>query len=215
VVSISGDCDLCGSYDHVETGCKLRKPSKRQRRRLGRGATFGSRPVNNWGSGDLPAPFAEGDLLWLEDVYDVDRMRGMGEPGHYVVTYATSIDEGDAWYFRVTNDPDNSSDRLHVAYAERSDFDEDHDWMAPFVLVETSDPDGLALRERMLADGWTYTPPSKCPTCGQSWPDENGSTLAQKHQEHYRSCGCLGDSAECCVPGCECHDDVTDPEVQS
>ena len=31
------------------------------------------------------------------------------------------------------------------------------------------------------------------------------TTLAQKHQEHYRSCGCLGDSAECCEPGCECH----------
>jgi hypothetical protein len=32
-------------------------------------------------------------------------------------------------------------------------------------------------------------------------------TLAQRHQEHYRSCGCLGDSAECCVYGCECHDE--------
>lgn len=32
------------------------------------------------------------------------------------------------------------------------------------------------------------------------------STLAEKHQAHYRSCGCLGDSAICCDPTCECHE---------
>lgn len=35
---------------------------------------------------------------------------------------------------------------------------------------------------------------------------DNARGLAQKHQEHYRSCNCLGDSAECCVASCECHD---------
>lgn len=34
---------------------------------------------------------------------------------------------------------------------------------------------------------------------------DTGRTLAQKHQEHYRSCNCLGDSSECCVETCECH----------
>ena len=148
----------------------IARPTKRQHRRLGRGATFGSRPVNNWGDGDLPAPFAEGDLLWLPEPYEVERMRGMGQPGWYVVTYATSIDEGDAWYFRVTNDPENGSDRMHVIYAARSDSlgsDTDHDWMAPFVLVETTDPVGLAERERLLAEGWTYVQPPRCDACGQ------------------------------------------------
>ena len=163
------------------------RPTKRQRRRLGRAATFGSRPVNNWGEGDLPAPFAEGDLLWLPEPYEVGRMRGMGQPGWYVVTYATSIDEGDAWYFRVTNDPDNGSDRMHVVYADRSDFDEDHDWMAPFLLVETTDPEGMFERERLLADGWTFTSPPRCDSCGQRVygqqitppeADQNGSSSA-------------------------------------
>lgn len=145
-------------------------PSKRWRRRLNRGGSWASRPVNNWGDGDLPAPFAEGDLLWLAVPYEVSRMRGMGQPGWYIVHYATSIDEGDAWYFRVTNDPDNGSDRLHVAYEGRCDWSEGVDWMAPFELVETSDPEGLAERERLLAEGWSYERPERCPTCNQHLP---------------------------------------------
>ncbi len=146
------------------------RPSKRQIRRMARGATIGRRPTNNWDEGDLPAPYAEGDLLWLPEPYPVDRLRGMGEVGWYVVTYATSIDEGDAWYFRATNDPDNGSDRLHVAFADRSSFDDDTDWLAPFELVETADPDGLAERERLLAAGWSWTPPPRCESCGQRLP---------------------------------------------
>jgi hypothetical protein len=37
-------------------------------------------------------------------------------------------------------------------------------------------------------------------------PDYAPLSLARRHQQHYRSCGCLGDSAECCVPSCACHD---------
>jgi len=143
------------------------RPTVKQRRKMCRQAGYGHREVSNWGSGDLPAPFAEGDLLWLPDGLPAPRMRGMGAPGWYVVAAGFSIDEGDAWYFRVTNDRDNCSDRLHVAYADRSDFDEDLDWMTPFELVDTADPEGLAERERLLADGWSYTPPEKCPTCGR------------------------------------------------
>ena len=31
------------------------------------------------------------------------------------------------------------------------------------------------------------------------------SRIEQQHIEHYRNCGCLGDSAECCDPSCPCH----------
>lgn len=30
-------------------------------------------------------------------------------------------------------------------------------------------------------------------------------SLVEKHMQHYRSCDCLGDAAECCVASCECH----------
>lgn len=56
------------------------------------------------------------------------------------------------------------SDRLHVVHAERSQWDTSVDWMAGFRLVETADPDGLALREQMLADGWALGS-KPCPVC--------------------------------------------------
>lgn len=137
----------------------MTRPTKRERRRLSRQYGYGHRPVNDWGDGDLPAPYAEGDLLHLPERYDDRAMRGMGEPGFYVVACAFSIDEGDAWYFRVARDArKGSSDRLHVAYASRSSFETDIDRMAPFNLVDTADPDGLEERERMLAAGWTSHP---------------------------------------------------------
>lgn len=36
-------------------------------------------------------------------------------------------------------------------------------------------------------------------------PDEPYEDVAAKHQFHYRLCGCLGDSAECCDKECICH----------
>jgi hypothetical protein len=148
-----------------------RKPTRRERRRWAE--HWGNRPVNDWGSGDLPAPWAEGDLAhWSGDPPN-DRLRGM-EPGYFVVHYATSIDEGDAWYFRVANGSEyRGSDRLHVVYAARSTWDEDIDWMAGFELVDTSDPEGLAKREAMLRDGWTFQPPRTCPTCGSYLPPDS------------------------------------------
>ena len=136
--------------------------TKRERQRLARGNHhFGHRPLCDWGAGDLPAPFAVGDVLHLGEPSTLDRLteRGMGEPGWYVVCDAWSIDEGDAWYFRVTTDrsPDRS-DRLHWACAERSTWPEDVNYLDGFELVDTADPNGAALRERMLADGWTFTP---------------------------------------------------------
>lgn len=29
--------------------------------------------------------------------------------------------------------------------------------------------------------------------------------IVQRHVEHYRTCGCLGDASECCVTTCPCH----------
>jgi len=111
----------------------------------------GHRPTNNWGEGTLPAPWAEGDIVRVDaGAKALERMNGMG-PGVYVISYATSIHEGDAWYFRVT-DGGRGSDRLHVwtdAWVE-----EPEDWMAGVTLVETDDPDGLAKRVRMLNEGW-------------------------------------------------------------
>lgn len=130
---------------------------------------YGHRPVNNWGDGDLPAPYAIGDQVEFRNPPPpggYDRLDDIGD-GPFVVVTAFSIDEGDAWYFRVGNTATGDiSGRLHVANAERSTIDEDWDWMAPLRLTKTVDPDGLALREQMLTD-WTFTSPYNiCPTCG-------------------------------------------------
>lgn len=141
-----------------------------QRRRLSQQHSYGHRPTNDWGEGNLPAPFAEGDLLHLDRVaYESERLRGMG-PGYFVVTCAFSIDDGDAWYFRVCNEVGKmSSDRLHVAYPGRCSepYDDGVDWMAGFELVDTADPEGLAKRNALLLDGWTFTKPPVCPHCHQ------------------------------------------------
>lgn len=121
----------------------------RDRKRLSTQSGYGFRPRNNWGSGDLPAPFAEGDIVErVSDVAD-DRLRDQAGP-FFVVSCAFSIDEGDEWYFRVRDGSTPwGSDRLHVLPTA--------DYMAAFSLVDTSDPDGLALREMMLAEGWVDT----------------------------------------------------------
>lgn len=135
--------------------------------------TFGNRPVNGWGGGDLPAPWCEGDIVELSaDAYalvgDAENSPRVDHgPGFYVVVYACSIDEGDGWYFRLSHGTmvehgpwgpsRDCSDRLHVFHEKRCLFDEgaaDIDWMAGATLVDTPDPEGLALRERMIADGW-------------------------------------------------------------
>ena len=139
--------------------------TQRQRRTLStqNGYGYGHRPRTEWGAGDLPGPYAEGDVLWLpEEGAHVERMRGVSS-GYVVACCAFSIGEGDEWYMRVSDGRCvDASDRLHVIPG--------CDFLADAVLVETSDPDGLALRERMLSDGWTYTAPAKCPTCGQRVP---------------------------------------------
>lgn len=144
-----------------------RKPINQRERRRGLNHRYGHRAVCNWGDGDLPAPFAEGDLVHWDGTPN-DRLRGQQGP-YFVVTYCCSIDEGDAWYARVREkDAEFGSDRLHMAWPERSSWDEAVNWMEGFTLIETSDPEGLAKREQMLSDGWTFTPPPTCPTCGQT-----------------------------------------------
>lgn len=131
----------------------------RERRRASYHLGYGKREFNNWNAGDLPSPYAEGDILELTEPAE----RIDDGPGFYIVAGVFSIGEGDEWYFRVTNDPKGGrmSDRLHVLPGTC-------DYMAPFRLVDTADPEGLALRERLLAEGWE--PPAAdeiCPTCGQ------------------------------------------------
>ena len=143
--------------------------TKRERRRSC--DSYGHRPVNGWGDGDLPAPWACGDLVELPEGTEVedDRWEGRG-PAFLVVCCAFSIDEGDAWYFRVT-DGEQVSDRLHVSFASRSTFSKDLDYMAPLRLVDTADPEGLAKRESMLRAGWSYTKRPRCGTCGHEIPE--------------------------------------------
>lgn len=136
--------------------------TRRQRHRWAQ-TGLGYRPTSGWSSGDLPAPWAEGDVVQAPDGF-ADDPRSRGLSGLLTVSYATSIGDGDEWFFRVT-DGDTVSDRLHVGFKDRADgWDEDVDRMAGCVLVDTADPDGLARREAMLADGWT--PPPRCPHCG-------------------------------------------------
>lgn len=129
------------------------------------------RPVSSWGSGDLPAPFAITDIVDVPaDAKALERMHGMG-PGRYEIVTAYSIDEGDAWYFRLApnrRDASPCSDRLHVIHAERCDnkwAKASIDWLEG-CTVTTRDSDGLAKREAMIAAGWE--PPHRyyCPTCG-------------------------------------------------
>lgn len=121
-----------------------RKPfTKRERDRMSDNG-IGYRPLNAWGSGELPAPWAEGDV--------VERIAGSSDERLY----------GNVGVW--DGEQDRRSDRLHVVYAERSEWDTDVDWMSGFRLVETADPDGLALRERMIAAGWALVE-EVCPYC--------------------------------------------------
>lgn len=61
--------------------------------------------------------------------------------------------------------------------------------------------DYAALRTRALA----YVGPPDYSKVLAELEMLGGIALAHKHMDHYRSCECLGDSAECCVPSCECH----------
>lgn len=128
------------------------------------------RPTNEWCAGDLPAPWAEADVVRLGEETN-DRMPPDG-PGLYVITYATSVDYGDAWYFRIERfrGSGEGSGRLHVANAARSSRswagDGGCDYMAPLTLVDTCDPHGLTLRNLMIEQGWTQPPgPDDCPRC--------------------------------------------------
>lgn len=163
--------------------------TKRERQQIAQSGN-GYRPVNNWGGGDLPAPWAQGDVVEItaDTVVDADlalwigryppgENASMNDPrkvnmaGFYCLSYVCSIDDGDAWYCRVESDDGYGSDRLHIAYAARSNWDHDCDNMAPFRLVDTADPDGLRTRQEMLAAGWPtadqFTADVHCPTCGQ------------------------------------------------
>lgn len=151
--------------------------SMRQRRRLSQ-HTLPHRPTVNWGSGELPAPWAAGDIVQVSPgAAALERMHGDG-PGLYVVDTAFSIDDGDAWHFRVDNGTGHGSGRLHVARPwPFSTWDKPVDYMAGVTLVDTLDPVGLDRRARMIADGWalarTGTACSRC----------NGTGLSHDYRE--------------------------------
>jgi len=39
--------------------------------------------------------------------------------------------------------------------------------------------------------------------------DPLNESVEQRHIKHYSNCNCLGDSAECCVPSCPCHQQIS------
>lgn len=141
------------------------------------GDAYKSRPLCNWGDGDLPAPHAVGDVVDIPaGAKALERMDGMG-PGRYRVVCVFSIDDGDAWYVRVAKDDrrwrrNSSSDRLHIASRDRQRVspgwpDGGVDWLEGCTLVRTVDPDGLTARIAMLAMGWKLDDAIlvRCPTC--------------------------------------------------
>lgn len=140
------------------------------------------RPRSEWGSGDLPAPYAEGDVIDVPEGArclqpdDDGEARVRTGPGRYVVTFATSIGGGDEWYFRI--DPERpkrrqrrSSDRLHVVYADRSDAAADINYLEGTRLVRTVDPEGLSRRQLLLAANWQPPCYDRCPECGHVLPE--------------------------------------------
>lgn len=144
-----------------------RLPYTKAQRRKWADTRFGYRPACRWGMGDLPAPFAEGDIVRVPDgARALERLNGM-QPGPLVVCSAFSIDEGDAWFFRVT-DGIESSDRLHIAYTDRVvswPGNRPVNWLEGCELIDTADSAGLARRVLLLAHGWAPPVRDVCPTC--------------------------------------------------
>lgn len=166
-------------------GCRVaeRLPfTKRQRVRWSQHGVH--RPTTNFGSGTLPSPWAATDIVRVPDgAMALERMHDGMKPGFYVIDTAFSIDEGDAWYFRITDGVrvyghERSSDRLHVARPEPfSTGSYGADWMAGIELVDTLDPDGLARRDEMIRAGWALVRgEGACSWC-------HGSGLSQNYSE--------------------------------
>jgi len=109
----------------------------------------GWRALNAWGDGDLPAPWALGDVIDVpQDAPGVLDGR-LYHGGQWKITAAFSISEGDEWYFRAsplrddgTTDWDTISDRLHQLA--------DYNALEGATLVSTTDAEGLTAREERL-----------------------------------------------------------------
>lgn len=152
---------------------------------------YGWRPTNDWGSGRLPCPYAEGDIIQvgadcpavaaqIDSKWSNDPETGRptaangkgyrrlpGGPGLYVAAYCTSIGEGDDWYIRLRSHDLLYCDRLHIIDGGR---DGATNFMADTITVDTPDPDGLRTREMMLHAGWTFekakAAAGPCACCG-------------------------------------------------
>ena len=108
-----------------------------------------------------------------------------------------------------------------------------HDFNSPHLvghiqigqLVEFYDDDepGDGLVQRARVAGFRVSPHAKatllveCEPVGEierrSLGMDDEPTLMARHMTHYRSCGCLDDSAECCVTSCACHASIEEPSA--
>lgn len=110
------------------------------------------RPLSNWGSGDVLAPWAEGDVVDIpadSPAFTDGRIPHawsehpeLSPPGRYKVVTAFSIGEGDEWYFRVCPMQRNKvlrdeySDRIHMIPGVCN-------YTEGWTLVRSSDPDNV------------------------------------------------------------------------
>lgn len=109
-------------------------------------SAFGHRPLSAWGDGDIPSPYAEGDVVFVpDDCAAILSGRLESGPGVHRVVAAFSIGEGAEWYFRLspmrptgrgdrwTTDTAWTSDRLHQIPGKC-------DYTAGWTLLFTSAP---------------------------------------------------------------------------
>ena len=126
---------------------------------------YGWRPTSGWGDGPIPAPYAEGDVVFVRDSSPLIGSKGIPSPGLYVVSTVVSISESDLWYVKLAR-PGAKTDRVYVG----SDKLFDSAGLVGVDLIESSDPDGAGERMTVVKSAKAHrrVVRSFCPQCGHS-----------------------------------------------
>jgi len=107
----------------------------------------------------------------------------------------------DAWVFNLANAVERLNEEVERLRRQEREARRAVGWVVAACGGRVTVPEVVMVNDYDLM---AYDEPLDGRTFVATLADE-GPSLARKHQEHYRSCNCLGDSAECCVPSCECH----------